>query len=104
MRVIDCCFDSRYKVQEDGVIIGVGGRPLKPKGPNQFGYYRVHIGGKCGKTKYVHRCVLQSFKPMPFPGLEVDHIDGDPSNNNLSNLRWTTKQLNNLYKRENENT
>lgn len=43
----------------------------------------------------VHRLVLSSFNPKGyFKDAVCDHIDSDPSNNELSNLRWVTMQEN----------
>lgn len=37
----------------------------------------------------VHRAVIVAFRgPPPFPGAQCRHLDGDPSNNRLSNLCW----------------
>jgi hypothetical protein len=38
----------------------------------------------------VHRLVASAFIENPENKEQVDHIDTDPSNNNLSNLRWVT--------------
>lgn len=46
-------------------------------------------------TKLVHRLVLTVFAPTEgMEDLTVDHIDGNPANNNLSNLRWMTAEEN----------
>lgn len=43
---------------------------------------------------YVHQAVANTFISNPEGKPEVNHIDGDPSNNYVSNLEWTTKKEN----------
>ena len=52
------------------------------------GYKRVclRLNGK-KKHHFVHRLVAQAFIPNPENKPEIDHIDGDPTNNNVTNLR-----------------
>ena len=48
-----------------------------------------------GKFRRAHQLVLElSGQPKPHPDAVVDHIDVDPSNNTLSNLRWITQSKN----------
>lgn len=56
------------------------------------GYCRITI------TKHVHRLVAQAFleKPDDDSKCWVDHIDGNRSNNDVSNLRWVTPSENAL--------
>lgn len=42
----------------------------------------------------VHRLVAMAFIPNPYNLPEVDHIDNDPSNNSVTNLRWTSSSGN----------
>ena len=60
------------------------------------GYKYVHIfsGGKCVSVR-VHRAVLLTFIGPPKNG-ETDacHLDGNRTNNNLSNLAWKSSKEN----------
>lgn len=42
----------------------------------------------------VHRIVAQAFIPNPEDKPEIDHIDCNPSNNCVENLRWCTHKEN----------
>lgn len=46
-----------------------------------------------GRLCLVHRLVLSTFNPSD-GGLDVNHIDGDKSNNSFTNLEWVTKSEN----------
>jgi hypothetical protein len=59
------------------------------------GYLRVSLS-KDGKPKgfFVHRLVAKAFIKNPENKPQVNHIDGDPGNNFISNLEWVTAQEN----------
>lgn len=59
------------------------------------GYWRIVIrrNGK-KENRLVSRLVAMAFIPNPENKPCIDHIDGDPSNNNISNLRWVTYKEN----------
>lgn len=68
------------------------GYHLKPSN-NVWGYPTVGLRGPSGhKTFFVHRLVCMAFLPCPgeFRDYQVNHIDGVKTNNNLSNLEWST--------------
>ena len=69
-------------------------RSLRP-GRDSGGYYTVSLCqlGK-GKTYRVHRLLADNFIPNPETKGDVNHIDGDKNNNDLSNLEWNTRQEN----------
>ncbi|MBQ3442358.1 MAG: HNH endonuclease [Selenomonadaceae bacterium] len=54
---------------------------------------------KDGKKKHfsVHRLVASCFIPNPDSKPQVNHIDGHPLNNHVSNLEWATSTENNRH-------
>lgn len=72
------------------------GRVLSP-GVNAGGYLRVVVEGT---QPSVHVLVLTVFECARPEGMCAAHNDGNPANNALSNLRWTTPSDNNLDKHD----
>tara|TARA_R110002126_G_scaffold221572_1_gene366785 strand:+ start:314 stop:652 length:339 start_codon:yes stop_codon:yes gene_type:complete len=56
------------------------------------------------QTVRVHRLVGEAFLP-PVPGKDtIDHIDRNPANNLVSNLRWADQTEQNINKTTHSNT
>lgn len=91
-----------YNATEDGKIFSVRSNKFLTttfrkrhgtgKEQESVGLSRIGASGKRISSTYsVHRIVASTFIPNPDNKPEVNHIDGDPSNNHVSNLEWTTK-------------
>jgi len=84
---------KEYFVTKEGDIISTAkGKPRKLKpNDNYSGYLYVNIKNK---NFYVHRLVATAFIPNPENKREVNHKDGDRSNNRVENLEWVTPSEN----------
>lgn len=87
-----------YEVHFDGRVRNkTTGHVLKPA-DNGKGYKFVHLyNGQTPKGRgcLVHRLVLSTHDVfIPEGNLDVNHIDGNKSNNHIHNLEWVTKSEN----------
>jgi hypothetical protein len=103
-------YEGHYEVSSHGnvrsldrKILGPGSRGkervvhsrkgrLKKLSNDRDGYKLVSLcmGGKESQHR-VHRMVMLAFAgPEPSWATEVNHLDGNPANNHLSNLEWQT--------------
>lgn len=76
-----------------GVPYTLPGKILKPS-ERDTGHLKVWLSNGEAKVFYVHRLVLIAFIGLPEEGQEGCHWDGDPQNNEVSNLRWGTASEN----------
>lgn len=81
-----------------GIIVRTDGKPytIKPhilkQDRTKSGYNLVSMSADLHCRKLVHRLVLEIFNPIDnMENLQVNHIDGNKSNNALENLEWTTR-------------
>ena len=86
-----------YIINEEGEVMSMKFNKIKILKPSNNGNgYLVICLSKNGKQKtgLVHRLLYETFVGEIPPGFEIDHIDCNPSNNTLSNLRAVTQQQN----------
>ena len=81
-----------YKVDIFGRVFSIKNNIyLSPQVNHITGYLCVTILNKKGRMKFlVHRLVAQAFIPNPGNKPCVNHLDGNKSNNDISNLEWVT--------------
>ena len=99
-----------YYVTDDGKIYSTKISPrynpngdlrlVKPRiHPSGYLYYGLFVGEKKSKKRLwrrAHRLVYETFGGIINNGFEIDHIDGNKHNNNISNLRAITRSENML--------
>lgn len=69
--------------------------------PRKEGYVRVEIRNNNKKIRYyLHRLIAISFLENPNNLPQVNHIDGNKSNNILSNLEWVSRKENAIHARD----
>lgn len=93
--ITKCKYDLKfnYYVTDDGRIWSERTQKFLSFQYDKDGYVKVQMRSTDNKShRYsVHRLVLENFKPVEgMDRLQVNHKDGDKTNNNLSNLEWTT--------------
>lgn len=100
------CYMSNVRVKQHptlGILVCTDGHVMVPKrhnreahwtlgSKNPEGYYRLHIGNK---LYAVHRLIAETFLGNPQNKPEIDHINRNPGDNRLENLRWATRSENN---------
>ncbi len=90
-----------YKLYEDCIYISNLGNMRSLKGEkriatkNSEGYYIFNVGQKL-RNHRLHRAVATLFLENPDPEhfTDVNHIDGDKSNNRADNLEWCDRSYN----------
>lgn len=115
-----------YCVSKHGIVLNTVNRYILPQtcirgyyyvelivpGETQERYFRKNINGEMittnvrkGKVRIsTHRLVAMLWVDNPDPENKtyVNHIDGDPANNQWNNLEWVTAAENNIHAHENE--
>ena len=92
---------GNYWVSNLGRVKNNKGRILKG-GFNTKGYPHVCVKLEGVQATYkVHRLVAIAFIPNPNNLPQVNHIDGDKTNNSVENLEWCTGEYNIKHKTEN---
>ena len=98
-------YEGLYKVTEDGQVWSVRKSKYLAAVTVKDGVQKVALykdGQK--KNKSIHRLVAEEYVPNVEGKPQVDHIDGDKTNNHKDNLRWCTNEENQAFRDEQLNS
>ena len=95
-------YNGLYTIDKDGNVYSYKygkKKKLKPQRASQSkkGYFQVRLFSKeynTGKLQYIHRLVYESFVGEIPKNKEIDHIDGDTTNNSLDNIQILSRRDN----------
>lgn len=95
-------YNKKYKcyVSRDGLVFGIKNDKLVLRSTKPFPhkkYIRVYVWDyetNKNVSKRLHRLVWETFCGEIPEGMQIDHIDGNPANNKLDNLRLVTPKEN----------
>lgn len=85
-------FENRYKILSQGAVMNLANNSLLAPSMNPNGYMKVALAtGDGGHKQFLlHILVAKHFIPNPYDHPQVNHIDGDKTNNAVSNLEWVS--------------
>lgn len=85
----------KYQISNLGRVKSIVGKEKILKTWINKRYYSVSLmKDKVQKNHLIHRLVAQAFIPNPENKPEVNHVDGNTKNFNISNLEWITPSEN----------
>ena len=82
---------ENYSVSDTGLIRNNNTGRIRKGIPNYHGYLRVLLDQKQIR---IHRAVALAFLPNPLNKPQVNHKNGDKTDNRVENLEWVTDEEN----------
>ena len=88
-------YENEYKVSSDGRVFALKRKYFLKPTNTVNGYFKVNLSknNKASNCR-IHKLVAEAFIPYTENKPCIDHIDGNKTNNNASNLRWATQTEN----------
>lgn len=97
--------ENVYIINEKGIVLLRSNFMILKTNLDKKNYVRVNTSywknKHLIKYKRLHRLVAETFIPNPLNLPQVNHIDGNKLNNNVSNLEWCTNEYNMQHAVEN---
>lgn len=84
-------FEGKYMLSPDGKVWSETSKKFLKPWDNGKGYLQVRLNGK---KYYIHRLVAEHYIANPDNLPQIDHVDGNKANNNMSNLCWVSASEN----------
>lgn len=87
-----------YIAYSDGRVFSLKTKRFLNPEKRKDGYHMLVLSeNKVLYRTYIHRFIAMTFYPDADFSLEVNHIDGNKSNNAIDNLEWVTKRENQIH-------
>jgi hypothetical protein len=87
-----CIRDDRYLIGSDGSVYSTNTMRYIKQTDDKNGYQQIALGRR--RTAKVHQIVLEAFCKEERDNRVVRHLDGNPKNNRVENLKWGTRKEN----------
>lgn len=87
---------AKHEVSTSGRVRNIVNKKIYAQWKNCHGYLLVSLSGEARKHYQVHRLVANAFLG-DIQDMQVNHIDGHKTNNNLMNLEYVTAKENALH-------
>lgn len=97
-------YEGCYAITEDGQVWSHYRKRFMSLHTTRLGYQEALLSKKGVRKHYgVHRLVLMTYNPVEgMENLDVNHLDENKSNNNISNLQWISHKDNCNYGTRNQ--
>lgn len=86
---------NNYEVSNTGKVRRIKDQKIMAQWKNKWGYMLVSVSNEERKSYQVHRLIAEAF--IGKNEKQVNHIDGNKTNNNIENLEYCTASENNKH-------